>query len=146
MDFSGWKRKLEASHASSPQATAKALRAFALVEEGLKELGALGHPLHLAEGPGAPLAPWPRLLFHVSAAPNGRLVASPWEAEELGPDWYDTLAEAQGADGRAQQFSGRGGVHRRALPVATEYHGGVEERLAAKAREWHRKRANMEGK
>jgi hypothetical protein len=94
--------------------------AIAEVEHGLGLLARLGHVYHLEPGPPYSLPEWPRLLFHVDAAPNGRVVNSFWEARELGPGWWPTLAEAQNKEGVRAQFAGRGGVGDRSLPMLVD--------------------------
>jgi hypothetical protein len=94
--------------------------AIAEVEHGLGLLARLGHVYHLDPGPSYSLPEWPRILFHVDAAPNGRVVNSFWEARELGPGWWPTLAEAQNKEGVRAQFAGRGGVGDRSLPMLVD--------------------------
>jgi hypothetical protein len=59
------------------------------------------------------------MMFHVNAAPNGRMVLSEYELYDLGEGWCNSLEEAQVRDGIMAQFAGRGGVSRRSLPVLT---------------------------
>lgn len=101
-----------------PQAAMEATHGFRELESGLAALARLGYLFHLEPGPQPPGVEWPRLMFHVSSAPNGRLVASSWDLAELGPDWFPTLEEAQHAEGLRAQFAGRGGLGQRGLPVA----------------------------
>lgn len=115
---------LLAIHHDRPQQLGRVNHAFRAIAEALAELGSMGHQFHLAEGPPGSGEIWPRLYFHVKAAPNGRLVHSKYELGDLGPGWFPTLDEAQHADGVATQFAGRGGVGRRDLPMVLE---GQEE-------------------
>lgn len=116
--------KLQSEHYSRPQDLMRIEVAMRSVDEALAHLAALGHQMHLE--PGAGTAPggeasFPRLMFHVHAAPNGRLVRSRWELADLEAGakgtWFDTLASAQHAEGTRAQFAGRGGVGARNLPV-----------------------------
>ena len=91
--------------------------ALRTAEESLNMLSSLGHRFHLAEGPGPIHPQWPKKLFHIDSAPNGRMVADEHEAAELGPGWFDTLNAAQFSDGMDAQFTGRGGVKRGGLPA-----------------------------
>lgn len=120
MDLTLLRTRLLSVHHARPQSVRRIEMAVVAVREGLETLAALGHPMHLAEGP-APSADemdsWPRVYYHQDAAPNGRLVLSPWELGELGFGWYPTAAEAAHADGLATQFAGRGGVGRRDVPM-----------------------------
>lgn len=117
MDFPGLRRHLLAMHPLDPQRQARIERALAQAEESLGALASLGHLFHLAEGSGEAFPEFPRRVFHVDAAPNGRLVYGEAELAELGPGWYDTLEKAQFADGLDTQFMGRGGVNRKGLPA-----------------------------
>lgn len=116
-DLVALQTRLLATHHSKPQTQELVRGALALVAEGLRRLEALGLQFHLDPGPGSVGDEWPRMMFHVDAAPNGRLVRSRWELADLGPGWFNTLEEAQHADGVATQFAGRGGIGRRDLPV-----------------------------
>jgi hypothetical protein len=107
-------------HHDKPQNLMRVQHAFRAMGEALAELASMGHQFHLAEGPPGQGEIWPRLYFHAKAAPNGRLVHSPFELGDLGPDWYPTLDQAQHADGMATQFAGRGGIGRRDLPMVIE--------------------------
>lgn len=107
---------LAAAH-GQPQLVARLRHGFGLAEEGLRQLAGLGLQLHLAEGPEPTRPEWPKILFHIDAAPNGRVVANQWELEDLGSDWYGTLEDAQHQNGRKLQFAGRGGVGIRNVPV-----------------------------
>lgn len=91
--------------------------AIASLEEGLATLASLGHPFHLEDGVVRSELGWPRILFNVDSAPNGRLVNSEYDARELGPGWYDTANDAQHADGLKTQFAGRGGIGVRNVPA-----------------------------
>lgn len=112
--------RLQAQHHHDLQSCQTISAALAEVEHGLGMLARVGHVYHLEPGPSYPLPEWPRILFHVSSAPNGRVVNSPWEALELGDGWWPTLAEAQNKEGVRAQFMGRGGVGDRSLPMLAD--------------------------
>ena len=117
MELNALRTKLHAERHGESQVCHEITHGLALVEEGLKMLGRLGYQLHLEEGPPVELSAWPKVMFHAKSAPNGRVVNSRWDLEELGDGWFDTIAEAQHWDGVATQFAGRGGVSRRDLPM-----------------------------
>ncbi|HKU52945.1 MAG TPA: hypothetical protein VJQ25_10790, partial [Nitrospira sp.] len=50
-----------------------------------------------------------KLLFHFEKAPQGFLCLCEEDREFLGEGWFDTLADAQHAEGMGHQFR-RGGV------------------------------------
>ena len=106
-----------------PQASVEFTLAFREIEAGLAVMARLGYLYHLEPGPQPAEDEWPRLMFHVDAAPNGRLVQSRYDLPDLGDDWYLTLEEAQHADGLKTQFAGRGGIGSRNLPVVVEWSG-----------------------
>lgn len=112
--------RLQAEHFSSPQACLTISAAIAEVEHGLAMLSRIGHVFHLEPGVPYSLPKWPQVLFHVESAPNGRVVNSWWEANDLGPGWWPTLAEAQQREGIRAQFAGRGGVGDRSLPMLVD--------------------------
>jgi hypothetical protein len=112
--------RLQALHHHDPQACMTISVAISEIEHGLGLLARLNHVLHLETGPAYHLPKWPRLLFHVTSAPNGRTVNSWWEADELGPGWWPTLWEAQQREGIRAQFRGRGGIGDRALPMLAD--------------------------
>lgn len=116
MDWAGLRRHLQSLY-TDQQVLARLTHGIALAEEGLEMLASLGHRYHLAPGPGKPFSKWPRLMYHISAAPNGRWVRNEYELWDLGEGWCDSLSEAQHRDGFAQQMTGRGGVNRKALPT-----------------------------
>lgn len=117
MDLSALRARLQGEHHSSPQDCEAIRHAADGISNGLDALARLGHLYHLEPGPPVPGEIWPRLMFHAEAAPNGRLVASPYEAYELGTGWFFTLAEAQHAEGMRAQFAGRGGIGDRSVPM-----------------------------
>lgn len=117
MDWAGLRRQLIGEHSGDQRDVAYLQIALADAERALDQLARMGHQFHLEPGPGSPLAEWPRMMFHVTSAPNGRLIRSVYEQWDLGDGWCDSLEEAQIRDGEAQQFRGRAGVNRRALPV-----------------------------
>lgn len=110
MDWQGLSRKFASDHPHSPQTLGRLEVAINQAREALQIMAGHGYVYHLAEGTGQPLPAWPRKLYHVDQAPNGVLVYTEKEAEELGPGWFDTLARAQFWDGMETQFNGRGGV------------------------------------
>ena len=109
--------RLQANHHHDTQSFVAVTSAVNEIEHGLVALAKLGHIFHLEYGPPYEIPEWPRILFHVHAAPNGRVVQSSWEALELGPGWWPTLQEAQYKEGIRAQFRGRGGVGDRSLPM-----------------------------
>jgi hypothetical protein len=109
--------RLQADHHHDLQAVTNVQNAIAEVERGLNTLARYGHVLHLEYGPAYHMPEWPMVLFHVTSAPNGRVVRSSWEALELGPGWWPTLQDAQYKEGIRMQFRGRGGVGDRSLPM-----------------------------
>lgn len=133
MDWKGLYRILLSQHAGKSQEEEKIRRAIHSAEEALSQLSALGHIFHLEEGPGASYAAWPKILFHISSAPNGRVVNSPWDAEDLGPGWYETSEAAQTAHGIEVQFALRGGIHRRSLPSVIGPGVSPDDKLAEKS-------------
>lgn len=135
MNLSALRTRLEAKHSASPQNARRVQLAIAELESGLTALASLGHPMHLVEGSGeAPELGWPRLLFHIDAAPNGRLVFGEAEARELGPEWHTTLERAQHADGVKTQFAGRGGIGTRNVPTISNTAPTVHQVLSPSER------------
>lgn len=103
--------RLAAAHQDNPQRARLAELGLAKIREGVGELAALGHSLHLEEGaPPAPLE-WPKMVYH-SNCREGRVVGCQAELEELGQGWHDHPAKVDQAEGMAAQFEGRGGVTR----------------------------------
>jgi len=149
VNLSALRTRLAALHHHEPQIAMSVEHAIRELESGLGTLAKYGHPMHLDEGHEVQSLGWPRLLFHVDSAPNGRLVNSEWDARDLGPDWWPTLAEAQHADGVKTQFAGRGGVQGRSLPVVipqTELHSEDDaERVARMIEEWKELRSQRDG-
>jgi hypothetical protein len=129
---------LQASHFGRPQELAKIDRATRQIREGLEVLASLGHHFYLAKGTGEASSEWPRVMFSLQSAPNGRVIDGPWEYSQLGPGWFDTLEEAQHADGHQQSFTGRSGAQRAGLPVIVIPQENAVAR--ATARQEHRKR------
>lgn len=127
---------LLAQHSGKPQEMVRMTRALDLVEEGLRDLTAAGHHYHLAEGDGPPVAEWPKILFHLHSAPNGRVIWTEREEQELGDGWFESLEAAQHSDGKHHSMRGRGGATRGGLPMRLEDFVPVEARLAEKASEW----------
>ena len=117
MDWKGLRNHLLAKHPQDAQRCARVDHALRSAEEALSLLTGLGYVFHLEEGPGEKFPEFPCMMFHVDAAPNGRLVHCQEEVEELGPGWFRTLIESQLWDGTQTQFAGRGGVKRQSLPA-----------------------------
>ncbi len=117
MDWNGLKRRLQAEHPGDPRTLAYLEKAFELGKEALEILSSFGHQFHLAPGPSPAGNEWPKMMFHVEAAPNGRMVRDEYELWDLGDGWCHSLEEAQVRDGIMAQFTGRGGVSRRSLPM-----------------------------
>jgi hypothetical protein len=111
---------LAAEHHGQPQVQMTIEHGLRAVEQGLAELAKCGHVFHLEDGPPQALPEWPKLMFHVKSAPNGRVVRDAQELTELGPGWHRTLEAAQHADGVETQFAGRGGVARKGALVTVE--------------------------
>lgn len=111
-----WKRlrdRIVNQYSDRPQITAQVDLAIAETKSGLAGLARLGHQFHLVEGPAAPEHPlhadFPRLVYHLLAAPSGYLVRCQPDLDLLGEGWFDTLDEAKHADGMGEQFK-RGGI------------------------------------
>lgn len=120
-------RRHQADHFASPQEVEQVRLAVAAVDDGLGLLARLGHRYHLEPGPPSSDGdPWPRVLFHVEAAPNGRIVDGPQAARELGSDWWPTLHEAQHAEGYRAQMAGRGGIGDRSVPMLLDGRRGPQ--------------------
>lgn len=118
MDWHALRRDLLAQHAASPQETRYVELGVAQAQEALSTLARLGHPFHLVAGLGPhPSETWPRLFFHTTDAPKGRVVYSQGEADSLGPGWKDIPSEANQAAGVAAQFGGKAGQGNQALPT-----------------------------
>ena len=125
---------LVGQHFDQPQNLMIIRHAFDLIAEGLKLLGSLGHPFHLVEGTSVEGEIWPKVYFHIEAAPNGRLVNSLYDLQDLGPGWYPSLDQAQHADGMATQFDGRGGVRKRDVPMLIGASAPIDQMAEFKAR------------
>jgi hypothetical protein len=122
------KTKHQADHFARPWEVEQVRLALAAIDDGLNVLSRLGHPYHLVAGPSPVEDEWPKVMFHVEAAPNGRIVNSLYDAQELGPEWFYTLQEAQHAEGIRAQFAGRGGVGSRSVPMMPGVVGVQPER------------------
>lgn len=117
MDWKHLRDSLVNSHPGDLQAMARIDWGIAKIKDGVEELCRLGHPVHLIDGPEPPPKRFPRLVYHFEKSPHGFLVLCEEDLEFLGDGWFDTLAEAQHADGMGMQFR-RGGVFpTRALPA-----------------------------
>jgi hypothetical protein len=114
------KDRLHAEHHHNLQGVYTISAALAEIEHGLELLSKLGHVYHLERGAPYEIPEFPRILFHVTSAPNGRVVRSSWEAIELGFGWWPTLQEAQHKEGIRAQFRGRGGIGDRSLPMLVD--------------------------
>jgi len=72
-------------------------------------------------------------MFHLTTAPNGRVIDGPTEYASLGPGWFDTLEEAQLAEGHQQSFVGRAGAQRPSgLPAVLAPAVREDERVATR--------------
>lgn len=117
MNWRRFRNELVNQYHEQPQVVALIDHACRQIEESLTILARYGHLFHLAEGPGSTFPDWPRLMFHLTAAPRGHLVFCEEDRAFLGEGWFDTLDEAKHADGMGEQFK-RGGVFpKRGLPV-----------------------------
>jgi hypothetical protein len=116
VDWNKFLIHLQSKHPGEAQNLARIAHGIGMIKEGLQMLAQMGHHYHLtAEGP-LHVPDWPKMMFHVDSAPNGRLVNSEFELDDLGPGWFSTLEAAQFWDGLDTQFAGRGGVARKGLP------------------------------
>lgn len=136
MDFPGFRRHMLARHSGKPQELMHITKAIDEIEHAFRELVRFGYVYHLVPGPGEEFAEWPRMMFHLTSAPNGRLVTSEYELWDLGEGWCDSLEEAQIRDGFVHQFRGRGGKQRPGLPMVIEKMPSVEEVLAQRAQKY----------
>jgi len=136
MDFPGFRRHMLAKHSGKPHETMLVAKAIDELEHALNALVPFGHVFHLEPGPGAPFPEWPRMMFHLYAAPNGRLVRSEYDLWDLGEGWCDSLEEAQIRDGFVHQMRGRGGKQRPGLPAIITKMPSVEEVLAERAKKY----------
>lgn len=84
---------------------------------GVQLLRSLGCQVWVTEIEPPAAEQWPRLFFHPTAAPNGRMVLCEADWRELGPGWHTTALAAALADGMETQFAGRGGVARKGALV-----------------------------
>lgn len=119
-------RQHQADHHHDLQSQERVRLAFGALDDALTTLAHLGHQYHLETGVAPEVSEWPRVMFHVEAAPNGRVVKSEYEAQELGPGWWDTLQAAQHAEGVRAQFAGRGGIGDRSVPMLVGGEVGVQ--------------------
>lgn len=110
--------QLLSSHQHDPQASRRIELAVEEIRLGLQTLTTLGHVWHLEKGPAESQPSWPQTLWHLSG--RNREVWHQSDIDELGPDWYPSLAQAKHAEGLAAQFTGRGGVTRRDLPMVVD--------------------------
>jgi len=112
-DLPELKTKIAARVHGSPQSLRLLALAIAELRGGMEKLGSMGYPVYLSETPiEEGIAPWPRIYFHQTSAPNGRMVLGERELEELGSGWFDNAQAAAHWDGMETQFAGRGGVPR----------------------------------
>lgn len=117
-------RQHQADHHHDMQSQERVRMAFSALDDALTTLSHLGHQYHLASGVADATPEWPRVMFHVEAAPNGRVVSSLYEAGELGAGWWDTIQAAQHAEGVRAQFAGRGGIGDRSVPMLLDGSSG----------------------
>lgn len=144
MDWKGFARPLLAAHSGRPQEMAQISEALAEGERALATLARLGHQFHLKPGPGEPPALWPRLMYHVDYAPNGRVIRDEHDHAMLGVGWYDTLEAAQHAAGADTQMTSRGGRPRQSRSiVAVERQKSPQEKLEERERERAALRATL---
>jgi putative ubiquitin-RnfH superfamily antitoxin RatB of RatAB toxin-antitoxin module len=138
-----WRQRILVDWPNHPQNAMKARMALQQIEEGLAQLTALGHPLHIEEGYQPPPRPeYPKVKFHLLQ--GQRVVHNVGDEDELGEDWYNTMDEAKHAAGMTKQMQ-RGGIFSRALPSifrrTSEDETALEE-MNRVARETHRKFVN----
>lgn len=139
--------KLSAQFHDRPQAKLDCELALREIGSALDRLCRHGVVMHLESGPATKLPEFPKLVFHIDSAPNGRVVHSSWELAELGPGWYPTLDQAQHADGVATQMAGRGGVARNGglvakEPVTPPDRAAIRARLDAEIAKFKAQRSN----
>lgn len=115
-----------------------------MLDEALDGLARLGHVYHIEPGVGKPLPDFPKMKYHVDAAPNGRLVKNEWEEKELGDDWYDSVEESQHQYGREQQYRGRGGVTVKGLPAVQIDMGPTVDEVLSKTQKIERARLDLQ--
>lgn len=125
MDWQGLSRRFSADHPHEPQVLGRLEVALNQAREALQMMAGHGYRFHLADGAGQPHPAWPRKLYHVNLSPNGRLVYTEQEAEELGAGWFDSLLRAQLWDGMETQFNGRGGIPKSPRVPAPIYGSGL---------------------
>lgn len=119
MNWTLLRNDLVNQHTHEPQAQAMIDHALQHVQSGLQQLAQLGHLYHLASGQAPPAAEWPRRVYSVDR-PEGFLCLCAEDFKLLGPGWFDTLAQAQHADGMGEQFK-RGGVFpKKGLPLVVQ--------------------------
>lgn len=118
MDWVTLRAELHSAYHEQPQKTARIDRALELIREGIGELCSLGHVCHLAEGEAPPRG-FPRMMFHLQAAPRGHPVYCQEDIELLGEGWFPTLDEAKHSAGMEHQYRRGGIIPRRALPAIT---------------------------
>lgn len=140
MDWQGLRRHILAQHSGRPQELMALDHGLRDAESGLAVLARMGHLFHLEPGAGEPFGEFPRLVFHSTSAPNGRLVADEFELWDLGYGWFDSLEEAQLADGYAAQMRGRAGRQRPGLPAVLVPGPSMEEVLAKRHEEYRKQR------
>lgn len=117
MDFAGFRRQILAAHSGKPQEAAALEYALRELENSMTTLARLGHVWHLEPGTGPALPEWPRMMFHATSAPNGRLVTSEFALADLGPGWFDSLEEAQYSEGVKASWRGKTGRNGKTLPT-----------------------------
>lgn len=117
MNWLRFRNLLVNQHSDLPQNIKRVEYAVGMLEEGLRLLAGMGHLFHLAEGQGSGTPDFPRLMYHLEAAPRGHLVLCEEDRTLLGEGWFDTLADAKHADGMGEQFK-RGGIFpKKGLPA-----------------------------
>lgn len=132
MDLSLLRTKLIAEHYAQPRDIHRLKLAFIDIEAGLAVLSSMGHLQHLEAGPAPPESEWPKVMFHATQAPQGRMIYNPSEAETLGPNWSPDPERAAELHGTAIQNAGKAGIGNRSLPVATSPALSENQRLEAR--------------
>lgn len=132
MNWEAFRKRLVAEHHSEPQVVRAIELSVAAAQEALSTFARYGHQFHLVAGPEPPPELWPRLFFHATSAPNGRVIRGEDELSALGPGWFDEAAVAFAEEANAKYYAGRGGRGRKGLPAVISQRPNENERLAAR--------------